>query len=505
MIQHLDEAVSTCESLLTESQLDVETDPPPDDRALAIAWAEACQSVGNVLTSMGFVEEAYPWRSMAFDAAPNNAKFYSASGRAYCQCKLWDRAVYFCQKSLEYHPDNVSARQRLAKAYSELGERRKESEVVNELLTLDASGATAEKHCMMGQLFAMQGNRAAAVECYERAIAQDAEYAAAYYTLGEIWSQQGLWEKSVALFETLIERSPKAAMAHYQMGRAYRLGQQSEAAIACFRQALKLDPELHWAYMGLLNTLMQMQRWDEVIQICEGITHFAEKFPWLYCFMGNAFAHKEDFQQAAQCHQQAFALKGWQTCADQNYLFVRTWFSENIELWQDYLKPLTEHVADRSPAQILSLGSSDDSILLWLADEILRQSDDRLICITPWVSEQLEQNLAKLLRPEKIVLDVGNLQEKMAALSQQTFDVIVIQSDCKNAGYVRSLATSVWDRLQVGGILFFKDYQWQHPTEPSQSSKHGIDGFMASVVDQIQVLHHAHQVILKKEGASVAQ
>lgn len=510
MMQYLDDAVTTCENLLT-------SEVSSDARELAISWAEACQSVGNILTSMGFVEEAYPWRSMAFDPAPNSAKFYAASGRAYCQCELWDQAIYFCQKTLEHQPNNVSVRQRLAKVYHQLGEHRKESEVLDELLNLHPKGASAEGHYHLGQVLSAQGKRQAAINAYKRAIYQDAEYVAAYYALGEIWSQEGRWQTSVELFEKLIERCPEVAMAHYQKGRAHRLGQQTEAAISCFRQALKLDPELHWAYMGLLNTLMQMQRWDEVLQICQGITHFGEKFPWLYCFMGNAFANKGESQQAASCHQQAFAFKGWQRCADQGYEFERTWFSENIELWQSCLSTcegrFDESVAaaslgERTPIQALSLGSGDDSILLWLADQVLTKEADRLTCITSGVSEQLEKNLTKCLQPEKIVLSAGDLPTQLSAmvdkLAPQTFDLIVIQSDRKEADFLQAIATSIWPHLSTGGILFFKDYQWQHPSNPSQSSKPGIDAFIASVAGELIVLHQAHQVILKKEGPSVA-
>ncbi len=509
MIQYLDEAVSACENLLPESRAESEAAPeqPLDDRELAISWAEACQSVGNILTSMGFVEESYPWRSMAFDPAPDSAKFYATSGRAYCQCKLWERAIYFCEKTLEHQPNNFSARQRLAKAYNELGDRRKESDMVNELLAIDPSSTTAEGHYQMGQMLTMQGKRAQAIDCYQRAIDQDAGYFDAYDALATIWNQRGEWPKSVELFKTFLEResieSATEAMAHYQMGRAYRQGQETELAIACFRKALKLDSQMHWAYMGLLNTLMQMQRWDEIIEICQSIVRFGEKFPWLYCFMGNALAKKGDDAQAASYQQQAFAYKGWSGCKEQNYQFPLTWFSENIPLWEQCLATLNVHRADRDPLMALSVGSSDDSILFWLADKVLQQPDDQLVCMTPKISPQLQENLTKLPQPEKIVTEVGE-QQQLLERSERRFDVIIIQSDRKTGDYVQSLAAQAWKALKPGGILFFKDYLWQHPTDPGQSSKAGIDAFIASAALQLEVLHQAHQVILKKEGSSVA-
>lgn len=517
MMQYLNEALETCETLLSDLPA------AGAETAETGQWTAACQTVGNILTSMGFIEEAYPWRLMALDAAPNKVKFYAESGRVFSQCEDWDRAIYFCQRTLEADPEDVAVRCRLAKIYNQIGNYRAESQTLNMLLMLRPDQATAEGHYQLGQVLRRQGQAQAAVACYERAIEQESDFAPAYYALGEIWGQQGHWAQAAQLFEGLIEYCPDAAKAHYHLGRSYRQGGQFERAIACFRQALQLDSQLHWAYMGLANTLIQLQRWDDVIEICQGVIHFVEEFPWAYCFMGNALAHKGDLQQAAHCHQQAFALRGWSRCQERDYQFFQTWFCENIPLWESHLKALNEHIADRPAIRALSLGSSDEVSLFWLADQVLRKPTDRLLCLTPEMPGQLQENLAKLNlseseatlaeRPEKVLFKTGELQSQLAALTagfkhrsqepdgqiEGQFELIYIQSDRKQADYLQAIATQAWPLLKPEGLIIFKDYQWRHPSEPNQSSKVGIDAFIATVIDHIEVLHQAHQVIIKKE------
>ena len=108
----------------------------------------------------------------------------------------------------------------------------------------------------------------------------------------------------------MVEQLPDTAQAHYRLGRAYKQTQQMEPAIEAFRAAIMLDSQLHWAYMGLLNILMQRSLWDEAIALCQSVIEGAERqardIAWAYCFMGNAQAKKGDTSLATQAHQQAF-------------------------------------------------------------------------------------------------------------------------------------------------------------------------------------------------------
>ena len=512
--QYLDEALSNCETLLPSQppkQQDDQLSSPASDQQ----WMQACQTVANILTSMGFIQEAYPWRSMALDLVPDNAKFYAESGRICSQCEAWERAVYFCQRTLEYDPDSATAHRQLATVYNRLGDYTAETQTLNQLLEKRPDVAKAEGHYQLGQVLRGQKRLSEAIACYQRAIDQNSQYEAAYYAIGDLWAQQGNLAQTVELFQQMVEQLPETAQAHYRLGRAYKQTQQMEPAIEAFRAAIMLDSQLHWAYMGLLNILMQRSLWDEAIALCQSVIEGAERqardIAWAYCFMGNAQAKKGDTSLATQAHQQAFSLRGWPQAAQQNYQFGLSWFGESIPVWEQSLAPLNELSAIRHPLRLLSLGTQDDSSLLWLVDTVLVEPEDRLICLSNTASSgaseqsqqhRIQQNREKLAEPDKLVLREGETEASLTALleetGKETFDFVYIQSNYKEADYLQRIATLTWQRLKVSGLLCFKDYHWQHPSNPGQSSKVGIDAFIAATGDRAEILCRSHQVILRK-------
>ena len=528
MMQYLEEALSECETIVTQSAT-----------AGASEWMSACQTVGNILSGMGFIEESYSWQTMALAIEPSAVNFYLATGRVYGYCQNWKKAAYFCERIIEQRPHDAEAYCRLAKVYHEMGDYKAEGETIHTLLSQQPEKTNPDGHFQLGKVMETHGLLPQAQRCYQQAIEQDPEFAIAYYALTDLFAQQGDAQAAIPLLKQLTAQLEDDAMAHYRLGRAYKQAQQYQTAILSFRQALKLDPDLHWAYMGLLNSLLQLQRWDETIESCRGIIHFVGEFPWAYCFLGNALAKKGEKLEAAKSHQKAFELRGWKRCVEQDYRFTHTWFSESISLWERHLLPLLSPAQQSDlqsnsqieakanaeattsqplPLRMLLLGSGDESSLCWLADEILQQPDDRLVCITERVSQSLSENLAKLPEAEKVSIETGEIAELLALLrsatteeesadeskrepiTQQLFDVIYIQSDRKQGSYLNCLARQSWPLLKPGGLLFFKDYQWQHPQDPSQSSKPGIDAFIQTFVAPENVLHRTHQVIVKKES-----
>ena len=506
--QYLSEALSNCERLL-EAQPAESADNNNQEQQLAPTdfsqagqeWMEACQTVANILNGMGFVQEAYPWRSMALDLVPSNAKFYAESGRVCSQCEDWEQAIYFCQRALEYKPNNAAVHRQLAQVYYQIGDRTAEVTTLNNLLAQRPDQADAAGHYRLGQVLRGQNQIAAAITCYQRAIAQDNQYESAYYALGDLRAQQGHLSQTVELFAQMVQHLPKIAQAHYRLGRAYKQTQQLERAIDSFQSAIALDPHLNWAYMGLLNVLMQRNRFDEAIATCQSIIQDAEQgerdTAWVYCFMGNAQAKKGEPALAALAHQQAFALRGWRQASERDYQFRLTWFSENISTWWEYLKPLGQSSA-RHPIQMLSLGTQDDSGLLWLADNILTASKDRLFCLSDCPSDRLQENREKLPEPDKLVLQTEEISAQVENLTKETLDFIYVQSDCKQADYLQSVSRHLWKALKPAGLMCFKDYHFAHPSDPSQSSKVGIDAFIDSVEEEVEILYRSHQVILRK-------
>jgi tetratricopeptide (TPR) repeat protein len=498
LMQYLNEALANCEKFL-EKPADME-------------WATACQTVSNILMGMGLMEASGQWRLLALEEIPSSEQFYLESSRVYSQCEAWDEALKACERLLESQPDNPNIHFRIAQIYGQAGNRAAAIKTLNQLLNLRADKADAIGHYRLGQALQRHGQIQQAIVSYQRSIAHDGPTPEeAYFTLGELLGRQGQWQQSIQLYQNLLQRQPQSARGHYHLGRAHRQRQQLDQAIAHFREAIKLDPKLHWAYIGLLNTLMQLERWDEVVETCKAVINFVEEFPWVYSFMGNALARKGEPVQAAACHQKAFSLRGWTQCETKDYQFTLNWFGDNMALWQQWLGTFNQ-VRDRSPLQVLVLGSDDGSSLCWLVDKILLKPADQLTCLTSSLGEQCRQNLEKLATPDKVVFKSGDLktltsdlvQSYLTAPSGAHFDIVCLQPEDKTGDMFHTLATQVWQSLKPSGLMIFRDYQWAHPHHPNQSAKAGIDAFMASVAGQVDILHQTHQVILKKLEATRA-
>ena len=534
--QHLNEALSTCEKLLDNQSAgsqsldnqnvdnqnldnqnvdnqNVEQAASPESAPrefisttspqTGIEWMQACQTVANILTSMGFVQEAYPWRSMALDQAPNSAKFYAESGRVCSQCEDWEQAIYFCQRTLEYAPDSVAIHRQLARVYHQLGDFDAKAEIIKSLLTKRPDKANAEEHYKFGQVLRGQEQTQAAIDAYQRAIEQDSQYAIAYCAMGDLLAQQGNQAETVELFSRMVEQLPDNAQAHYRLGRAYRQTQQPERAIEEFQAAIALNSQLQWPYMGLIDVQMQRGLFDEAIATCRNAIKVFdrkdESIAWAYYYLGNAAAKKGEQRIAALAHQKSFSLRGWQQVIERDYQFGLSWFSDNIPIWSKYLEPFNEQSELRHPLQALSLGAQNDGSLFWLVDRVLTEPDDRLICISDRVTEQFQQNRARLLEPGKLVIQTGNELADLEELPEESIDFACIHSYGKQADYLKSVSALIWQSLKPSGLIFFKHYRWQHPSDPKQSSKVGIDDFIASVSGNVEVLCRNHQVILRKE------
>jgi tetratricopeptide (TPR) repeat protein len=498
MLTYLNDALTRCEQLLKEPN--------------AADWLNTCYTVGNILSGMGYGEAAYNWRAMALEDEPNRVRFYAESEFIYRQCEAWPKAIYACQQLLDQEPTNPEAQYRLATAYGQLGDRQGEAQALYKLFDLETVDADADKYYRLARALHNQGKPEDAMKCYQMAVAKDAQSPehnpAIYYSFSHILAQQNRWQEVITLMQQMLTHVPQAAQAHEQLGRAYRAQRQSDLAIFHFREAIALDSQSQWGYMGLLNTLMELQRWDEAIETCNAIAHDVEDIAWVYCFMGNAFFRKGDASQAAAYHQQAFSQRGWPRALTQDYRFGLTWFNESIPLWQEVLATLPAN----EPIMALELGSSDASSTCWLVDQILSHERSRLVCFAPAFNQVFEQNLAKLPERHKVTQKIQDMSALSGLLAKNpakmVFDVMHLQCELDASGkpgsLLQSLATHAWPYLKPGGIMIVKDYQWHHPNDPQESLRSGFQRFIAPLGGQVEILHQTHQAIIRKRNIDEA-
>jgi tetratricopeptide (TPR) repeat protein len=86
------------------------------------------------------------------------------------------------------------------------------------------------------------GQSEAAIQCYQRAIATDPNYPAAWRNLGNVWRDALAWDDAIVCYERLVELRPDNARDWVDLGVAYAGAKKGSEARRAFVRALAIDP-----------------------------------------------------------------------------------------------------------------------------------------------------------------------------------------------------------------------------------------------------------------------
>ena len=110
-----------------------------------------------------------------------------------------------------------------------------------------------------------------------------------------------------------------------------------------------------------------------------------------------------------------------------------------------------------SPKRILEVGTYTGYATLCLAEGL---SEDGLIYtldINAELEDMVRGNFAKSPLDDKIRYIIGDAQQSIKALSDETFDLVFIDADKKNNGTYYDL---VFDQVRPGGIIIVDNVLW---------------------------------------------
>jgi tetratricopeptide (TPR) repeat protein len=476
MLSYLTDAIVACEQTL---------DNP-------LEFAVACRHLGHLLQGMARFEEAVNWQTWATEAQPNRAQIHTSLGHLYREQRCWQQAGAAYQTALKLNPDDAEAYWGLAQLLSQQGKTAAAVAYWNRAVTLDPQKANAEGYLNLGNALLEQGKTQQAIDRYLEALRRDPHFAAAYNNLAEALLLQERWQQAIECYHRAIEQLPEPAWAYYKLGNLLlKLRQYAEAA-AALRHSIALNPNYAWAYHNLVEALQRLAQWDEAIIVTQALLALNRDVPWAYTHLGRAYGAKAQWDEAIVCYQQACKLRGWHQCLEKGYQFTQDWFTHNIPLWEAQLQPLAN-----TAVCFLEIGSFQGMSACWLLDRILTHPDATLACIDPNFQPEFALNLAKTQSVEKVTPIVGNSHDCLPLLASEAYDVIYIDG-CHLASHVQQDALLSWRSLKPGGLLIFDDYEWTDPAYPGQDPKLGIDAFLDAHQHQLEVLHRAYQVIVKK-------
>ena len=90
-----------------------------------------------------------------------------------------------------------------------------------------------------------------AIECFEKAIELNPDYADAYHSLGYAHHKTIDFTKAIDCFEKAIELNPDNPRTYYRLGNSYVIRHHYPKAIECFEKAIELHPDFAKAYNNL--------------------------------------------------------------------------------------------------------------------------------------------------------------------------------------------------------------------------------------------------------------
>lgn len=199
-----------------------------------------------------------------------------------------------------------------------------------------------------------QGNYAAAVTAYEKALALDTTYTAAYTNKGRALHAQGNYSQAQRAFGRVIALQPQSIVGYLHRAHAYRADNYPESAIVDYTTVLDINPEQVEARYHRARLYQELDRHTEAVADLETVIQWRlTNMPtddyidsyrlrgYSHRRLGHLSAAREDFKKAlsldpndAQAYYNRGILAAHQETADHGLLD----FTKAIQLKPDFTK-----------------------------------------------------------------------------------------------------------------------------------------------------------------------
>ena len=194
--------------------------------------------------------------------------------------------------------------------------------------------------------------------------------------------------------------------------------------------------------------------------------------------------------------------------------FSTDWFTHNITSWVKVFTRPDLHSLLTGPLRGLEIGSWEGMSSTFLLG---RFPTLHITCVDTWrgsdehagstVTHDSERRFLANTREfaDRVTMWKGSslsyFAETAAAQSQDTFDLIYVDG----SHYVDDVLTDAllsFERLRVGGIIIFDDYQWRDYPEVRSNPAPALNVFFRLKSNQVEILSVGHQIIARRTRSS---
>lgn len=193
------------------------------------------------------------------------------------------------------------------------------------------------------------------------------------------------------------------------------------------------------------------------------------------------------------------------------YQFTQDWFSWAPPVWEQLIPLLPNR------QRFLEVGSFEGRSTVWIMENMMEDGGG-IVCIDTWgggeehtdedmhgVEERFDYNIAQAvstLLNRKVLGKFKQTSTKALAHMLDTkvepFDFIYIDGS-HIAKDVLTDACMAWPLLKKGGVMVLDDYMWGDARDILHRPKIAIDAFCNIFAEEIEVVHVAYQLVIRKK------
>ncbi|MDF1642790.1 MAG: polysaccharide pyruvyl transferase family protein [Pseudomonadales bacterium] len=202
---------------------------------------------------------------------------------------------------------------------------QKEPETIKDIVTLiqygdyDLADNAIDRHLvdnahnpdlnhLKGLIAYNQGHLQKAEEWIKKAIFIKPDEASYHNNIGNIFKANGALKKAEESYRRAMELNPSSPDAISNIGTIYLAADNPEYALTFFDSALAVQPGYAEAQINMSSALLKLERYQEVIELCEKLSARNIEPPIVFSNWGRALKGRGDFFEAVDLFDRAVSL-----------------------------------------------------------------------------------------------------------------------------------------------------------------------------------------------------
>ncbi len=248
------------------------------------------------------VNEEPRWRTEHVDSIRIRHHGYDPS----VMQEKWERGFRIMEAYLRENPDDAHMLMYFGGTCCDLGRYDQAERFLTKALGMNPD--CPRTNYALALTLQKQRKTEAAIEYYERTIANDPNLAEPLANLGGIYIENGRHGKAVSLLKTALDINPELASGYRYLGLAYLNSGECDQAITELRKAIAIDPNVSSAHINLGTAYTKAGKLNEGIAAYKRALTIGPQDARAHTGLGVAYEKKQMLDKAISHHKKAIDI-----------------------------------------------------------------------------------------------------------------------------------------------------------------------------------------------------